>query len=172
MIRWNAMFCSYLNSLILMKLPWFCLKNSLILDQKPPWPPWIGILESGTKLCLSTLRLHDIASHRIASHKIVQTSHRIASHHIQNLQTSHRIASYQNFDITTTLPATSANCERAFSTLTDVVTKKRNRLEAETTEKLTFCKHNVTLIPDYKTNRKLSTSDIEDENMSDIDVWG
>ena len=70
------------------------------------------------------------------------------------------------------IPATSANCERAFSTLNDIVTKKRNRLEADTTEKLTFCNHNVMLIPDYKTNRKLSTSDIEGENMSDIDVWG
>ena len=41
------------------------------------------------------------------------------------------------------IPATSANCERAFSTLTDVVTKKRNRLHADTTEKITFCKHNL-----------------------------
>ena len=33
------------------------------------------------------------------------------------------------------IPATSANCERAFSTLTDVVTKKRNRLKGSTTHK-------------------------------------
>ena len=77
------------------------------------------------------------------------------------------------------IPATSANCERAFSTLTDVVTKKRNRLHGKTTVKLTFCKHNMNLIPDYTTNRKPSTSetenisDIQDEteDTSDIDDW-
>ena len=73
------------------------------------------------------------------------------------------------------IPATSANCERAFSTLTDVVTKKRNRLTGETTHKLTFCKHNLTLIPDYTTNIKQTTSQKdqkdEDENISDIDEW-
>ena len=61
------------------------------------------------------------------------------------------------------IPATSANCERAFSTLTDVVTKKRNRLKAKTTHMLTFCKHNLSLIPEYNS----ITSDIEfpDESM-------
>ena len=49
------------------------------------------------------------------------------------------------------IPATSANCERAFSTLTDVVTKKRNRLHAETTRKLTFLKHNLQYMPQYTT---------------------
>ena len=49
------------------------------------------------------------------------------------------------------IPATSANCERAFSTLTDVVTKKRNRLHAETTRKLTFLKHNLQYMPKYTT---------------------
>ena len=77
------------------------------------------------------------------------------------------------------ITATSANCKRAFSTLTDVVTKKRNRILGETTEKLTFCKHNMDLIPNYTTNRKPSTSqtenisDIQDETgeTSDFEVW-
>ena len=75
------------------------------------------------------------------------------------------------------IPATSANCEREFSTLTDVVTRKRNRLLGETTEKLTFCKHNLSLMPDYKTNIKPTTSENdqknedETENISDIDEW-
>ena len=72
------------------------------------------------------------------------------------------------------IPATSANCERAFSTLTDVVTKKRNRLKGDTTHKLTFCKHNLALMPDYTTNIKQTTKQdkkTEDENNSDIDEW-
>ena len=67
------------------------------------------------------------------------------------------------------ISATSANCEHAFSTLTDVVTKKRNRLKGETTHKLTFCKHNLALMPDYTTNIKQTTK--QDENISDVDEW-
>ena len=67
------------------------------------------------------------------------------------------------------IPATSANCERAFSSLTDIVTKKRNRLHGETTEKLTFCKHNLGLIPDYTTNK--GETQTETENTSDVDDW-
>ena len=67
------------------------------------------------------------------------------------------------------IPATSANCERAFSSLTDIVTKKRNRLHGETTEKLTFCKHNLSLIPDYTTNK--GETQTETENTSDVDDW-
>ena len=78
------------------------------------------------------------------------------------------------------IPATSANCEQAFSTLTDVVTKKRNRLHAETTRKLTFLKHNLQYMPKYSTYRK-SDSDSEEtapqrENVSvlenyELDQW-
>ena len=67
------------------------------------------------------------------------------------------------------IPATSANCERAFSSLTDIVTKKRNRLHGKTTEKLTFCKHNLSLIPDYTTNK--GETQTETENTSDVDEW-
>jgi len=70
------------------------------------------------------------------------------------------------------IPATSANCERAFSTLTDVVTRKRNRLKWDTTHKLTFCKHNIALIPDYTQNIKQTTKEhdnTEHENNSEID---
>ena len=70
------------------------------------------------------------------------------------------------------IPATSANCECAFSTLTDVVTKKRNRLKGDTTHKLTFCKHNIALIPDYTQNIKPTTKEhdnTEHESNSDID---
>ena len=56
------------------------------------------------------------------------------------------------------IPATSANCERAFSTLTDVVTKKRNRLHAETTRKLTFLKHNLQYMPKYTTYSEEETA--------------
>ena len=67
------------------------------------------------------------------------------------------------------IPATSANCERAFSSLTDIVTKKRNRLQGETTEKLTFCKHNLSLIPDYTTNK--GETQTQNKNTSDVDDW-
>ena len=67
------------------------------------------------------------------------------------------------------IPATSANCERAFSSLTDIVTKKRNRLQGETTEKLTFCKHNLSLIPDYMTHK--GETQTQTENTSDVDDW-
>ena len=67
------------------------------------------------------------------------------------------------------ITATSANCERAFSSLTDIVTKKRNRLQGENTEKLTFCKHNLSLIPDYMTNK--GETQTQNENTSDVDDW-
>ena len=76
------------------------------------------------------------------------------------------------------IPATSASCERAFSTLTDVVNKKRNRLHSETTRKLTFLKHNLNLIPEYTRNPQeippaTETPATEDENeeTSDLDDW-
>ena len=71
------------------------------------------------------------------------------------------------------IPATSANCERAFSSLTDIVTKKRNRLQGQTTEKLTFCKHNLNLIPDYTTNKSNieAETQTQTENTSDVDDW-
>ena len=74
------------------------------------------------------------------------------------------------------IPATSANCERAFSTLTDVVTDKRNKLKGETTEMLTFLKHNKDLIPEYTENIKPQTrSEINNnasssqDNQEDVD---
>ena len=45
------------------------------------------------------------------------------------------------------IPATSVNSERAFSTATDLITKKRNRLDPRTVEKLTFLRDNFELIP-------------------------
>ena len=76
------------------------------------------------------------------------------------------------------IPATSANCERAFSTLTNVVSKKRNRLHAETTHKLTFCKHNLKLIPKYTTNPQQKTPETDEtgeteetEETSDLECW-
>ena len=83
------------------------------------------------------------------------------------------------------IPTTSANCERAFSTLTDVVTRKRNKLKGETTHMLTFLKHNLDLIPAYTKNKhrtesqednKPSTSEEnhqenEDEDLSDAEEW-
>ena len=76
------------------------------------------------------------------------------------------------------IPATSASCERAFSTLTDVVNKKRNRLHSETTRKLTFLKHNLNLIPEYTRNPQeippaIETPATEGENAetSDLDDW-
>ena len=51
------------------------------------------------------------------------------------------------------IPATSANCERSFSTLTDVITQKRHSLSAETTHRLTFIKHNLKFVPDYTVNK-------------------
>ena len=50
------------------------------------------------------------------------------------------------------IPTTSANFERAFSTLTEVVTRKRNKLKGETTHILSFLKHSLGLIPAYTTN--------------------
>ena len=53
----------------------------------------------------------------------------------------------------------------------------RNAIDwkVKTTHKLTFCKHNLTLIPDYTTNIKQTTSQKDqkdqDENISDIDEW-
>ena len=67
------------------------------------------------------------------------------------------------------IPATSANCERAFSTLTDVVTNKRNRLHAATTRKLTFLKHNLLYMPKYSTYRK-SDSDSEETAPQGVNV--
>ena len=51
------------------------------------------------------------------------------------------------------IPATSANCERSFSTLTDVITHKRHSLSADTTHMLTFIKHNLDIVPDYTVNK-------------------
>ena len=45
------------------------------------------------------------------------------------------------------VPSTSCNSERAFSTATDLITKKRNRLHPENVEKLTFLRDNFKLIP-------------------------
>ena len=45
------------------------------------------------------------------------------------------------------VPATSVNSEQAFSTATDLITKKRNRLNPETDRKLTFLRDNFELIP-------------------------
>ena len=67
------------------------------------------------------------------------------------------------------IPATSANCEREFSTLTDVVTNKRNRLHAATTRKLTFLKHNLLYMPKYSTYRK-SDSDSEETAPQGVNV--
>ena len=73
------------------------------------------------------------------------------------------------------IPATSASCERAFSTLTDVVTKKRNRLHAETTQKLTFLKHNLQYMPTYTTyyEEETATQTENDEDLEnyDLDQW-
>ena len=74
------------------------------------------------------------------------------------------------------IPATSANCERAFSTLTDVVTKKRNRLHAETTRKLTFLKHNLQYMPKYTTyseEEETETQTGNDKELEDyeMDQW-
>ena len=74
------------------------------------------------------------------------------------------------------IPATSANCERAFSTLTDVVTKKRNRLHAETTRKLTFLKHNLQYMPTYTTyseEEETATQTGNDKDLEDyeLDQW-
>ena len=73
------------------------------------------------------------------------------------------------------IPATSANCERAFSTLTDVFTKKRNRLHAETTRKLTFLKHNLQYMPKYTTysEEETATQTGNDKDLEDyeLDQW-
>ena len=79
------------------------------------------------------------------------------------------------------IPATSANCERAFSTLTNVVTKKRNRLHAETTRRLTFLKQNLQYMPDYTTyseeyetaTQTTQTGNDNDKDLEDyeLDQW-
>ena len=74
------------------------------------------------------------------------------------------------------IPATSASCERAFSTLTDVVTKKRNRLHAETTQKLTFLKNNIQYMPTYTTyseEEETATQTGNDKDLEDyeLDQW-
>ena len=76
------------------------------------------------------------------------------------------------------IPATSANCERAFSTLTNVVTKRRNRLHAETTRRLTFVKQNLQYMPAYSTYSEEYEPPIQTGNDSiknledyDLDEW-
>ena len=69
------------------------------------------------------------------------------------------------------IPATSANCERAFSTLTDVVTKKRNRLHAETTRKLTFLKHNLQYMPKYTTYSQEEETETQTENVTELEEY-
>ena len=64
------------------------------------------------------------------------------------------------------IPTTSANCERAFSTLSDVVTRKRNKLKGETTHMLTLLKHNLDLIPEYTENKHQNRSQ-NDNNASE-----
>ena len=73
------------------------------------------------------------------------------------------------------IPATSANCERAFSTLTNVVTKRRNRLHAETTRRLTFVKQNLQYMPAYSTYSEeyeppIQTGNDSDKNLEDYDL--
>ena len=68
------------------------------------------------------------------------------------------------------IPATSANCERAFSHLTNVVTKKRNRLHGETTRRLTFLKQNLQYMPNYSTYSEEYVPPIQPENDSDQDL--
>ena len=68
------------------------------------------------------------------------------------------------------IPATSANCERAFSHLNNVVTKKRNRLHGETTRRLTFVKQNLQYMPDYSTYSEEYVPPIQPENDSDKDL--
>ena len=46
------------------------------------------------------------------------------------------------------VPASSANCERCFSTCTDLITKRHNCLKPETVKKLTFLKDNLQHIPE------------------------
>ena len=69
------------------------------------------------------------------------------------------------------IPATSANCERAFSTLTDVVTKKRNRLHAETTRKLTFLKHNLQYMPQYTTYSEEEETETQTGNDKEFEEY-
>ena len=79
------------------------------------------------------------------------------------------------------IPATSANCERAFSTLTNVVTKRRNRLHAETTRRLTFLKQNLQYMPvhttyseEYETaTQTTQTGNDNDKDLEDyeLDQW-
>ena len=75
------------------------------------------------------------------------------------------------------IPATSANCERAFSTLTDIVTKKRNRLHAETTRKLTFLKHNLQYMPIYtaysqeEEETETQTGNVKELEDYEMDQW-
>ena len=44
-------------------------------------------------------------------------------------------------------PASSTNCERCFSTCTNLITKQRNRLTPDTVEKVTFLKDNFKYYP-------------------------
>ena len=69
------------------------------------------------------------------------------------------------------IPATSASCERAFSTLTDVVTKKRNRLHAETTQKLTFLKNNLQYMPTYTTYSEEEETETQTGNDQDLEDY-
>ena len=68
------------------------------------------------------------------------------------------------------IPATSANCERAFSHLNTVVTKKRNRLHGETARRLTFVKQNLDYMPNYSTYSDEYVPPIQPENDSDQDL--
>ena len=69
------------------------------------------------------------------------------------------------------IPATSANCERAFSTLTDIVTKKRNRLHADTTRKLTFLKHNLKYMPIYTTYSQEEETETQIGNVEELEDY-
>ena len=69
------------------------------------------------------------------------------------------------------IPATSANCERAFSHLNNVVTKKRNRLHGETTRRLTFVKQNLQYMPDYSTYSEEYVPPIRPENDKDLEEY-
>ena len=59
------------------------------------------------------------------------------------------------------------------------MSKKRNRLHAETTHKLTFLKHNLKLIPEYTRNpqeippetENVSVTEDETEETSDLECW-
>ena len=65
------------------------------------------------------------------------------------------------------IPTTSANSERAFSTPTDVMTGKRNKLKGNTTAMLTFLKHNKGLIPEYT---KILKSQMQSQNNNNASL--